>query len=76
MPKDVGSFGMEMVNLIGNLLSSLHFVVQRNMSVRNGSFYIVFDILLLGFSAMSTRIWNPGKVLYYGRAELKTSDHR
>eukprot|EP00794_Sanderia_malayensis_P016728 gene16728-18422_t len=21
-------------------------------------------------------IWNPGKILYYGRAELKTSDHR
>jgi len=28
------------------------------------------------YMALSKRIWNPGKVLYYGRAELKTSDHR
>ena len=36
------------------------------------------DVLLVSKDHMSScdHYWNPGRLMFYGRAELKTSDHR
>ena len=40
--------------------------------------YHVSDVLTLYSDDLKQRqpYWHPGKLMYYGRAELKTSDHR
>ena len=53
---------------------------SKNVSIEQGTHPT--DVLLVSNDHMSSHDsscdlnWNPGQLMFYGRAELKTSDHR